>query len=142
MEARRIALLACVAAVPLCELDVAGSICLNGGQQVVLPPAVPEGLVGHWTFESRPHDQSGHQNDAEGEVLPGPPRNGNGASGLFEQNFLLVPNAATLPAESFTYTFWLLRGHHAMRLSRSRGVRWSRRDPWVRELRQRSSSRR
>lgn len=113
MEARRVALLAIVAAVPVCEFDVAGTICLNGGQQVVLPPAVPEGLVGHWTFESRPHDQSGHMNDAEGEVLPGPPRNGNGATGLFEQNFLLVPNTATLPAESFTYTFWILRGHHA-----------------------------
>lgn len=113
MEARKVAFLAVVLAVPQCEFDVAGSICLNGGQQVVLPPAVPDGLVGHWTFESRPHDNSGHMNDAEGEVLPGPPRIGNGASGLFEQNFLLVPNAATLPAESFTYTFWMLRGHHA-----------------------------
>ena len=33
MEARRVALLAIVAAVPVCEFDVAGTICLNGGQQ-------------------------------------------------------------------------------------------------------------
>jgi hypothetical protein len=114
-----LALLAALAAAQLddhgarCELDVQGSICLNGGQQVVLPPGVPAGLVGHWTFDAqRVVDRSGNGHDAAGDVMPGPARGAGGASGLFSRNFLLVPHAELLPTAAFTYSFFIFISHH------------------------------
>jgi hypothetical protein len=44
--------------------------------------------------------------------MAGPPRSGGGATGLFEQNFLLVQHSPSLPTAAFTYAFWVFRGHH------------------------------
>lgn len=107
------ALAAAQIAGPQCALEIEGSLCLNGGQQVVLPPGVPAGLVGHWAFGGqRVVDRSGHGHDAAGEVQPGPARAAGGPSGLFDRSFLLVPHAETLPQGSFTYAAFVFFGHH------------------------------
>merc|ERR1719321_2519012 len=87
-----------------CEFDVQGRICLNGGQQVLAPPAVPSGLVGHWTFDNAAaFDASGSGNDGVGPVQAGPPARGVGSSGVFEGNFVLVPHSPALDGATFTY---------------------------------------
>jgi len=103
-------LLALVAA-QKCEFEVEGSLCLNGGQQVLSAPSVPDGLVGHWTFDNEAAvDASGLGHDGVGTVEPGPPFRGVGASGVFEQGFILVPDSPALDSPSFSYSLWALVG--------------------------------
>jgi hypothetical protein len=94
-----------------CDLTAESGICLYGGQKLLLPDAVPKGLVGFWTFdEVYPVDSSRNQNNLEGVMPLGPGRSGRGASAHFEgENFFSVPSSPSLAqtATRFTVSFWI-----------------------------------
>lgn len=93
-----------------CEVETTGPICLGepGSQQVLLPPAVPPGVRGLWTFDGGSAlDTSGHGGHAFGDVRPGPSLGGQGSSVYLRQSFLEVADRGQLPTKEFTYSFWL-----------------------------------
>jgi hypothetical protein len=94
-----------------CEEDAAEAICFGDNQeQVLLPDAVPAGLVGGWTFDnSLPQDISGHRNHGLASVQAGPAFAGQGSSAhFFKTNFMAVPGTGVLATlQDFSYTFWI-----------------------------------
>lgn len=86
-----------------------GGICLYGGRKVLLPDAVPEGLVGRWTFDAvKPLDTSGHHNHAKGVAAAGPGVGTRGASASFTgRDPLEVPHSASFASKEFAVTFWV-----------------------------------
>lgn len=91
-----------------CDIDTTGPICLGTGQQVLLPPVVPFGLVGHWSFdESRTLDSSGSNIHGVNTVQAGPSFGGQGNSASFHKSFLVIPAANQLHLKEFSYTFWV-----------------------------------
>jgi hypothetical protein len=97
---------------PQCDTILSDPICFaskqQGKQQVLLPNAVPNGLVGHWDFNSdQALDSSGNGNHAVTELVHGPSPAGNGHSGKFNNNFMMVPNTPMFKAQDFTYSFWI-----------------------------------
>lgn len=93
---------------PHCDVETSGTICLGSQRQVLLPPALPAGIVGFWSFDgSRPVDMSGHGNHGAGPVQAGPALGGQGNSAFFSRTFLEIPDGGSLGLKDFSYTFWL-----------------------------------
>jgi len=95
-----------------CDIDASGPICLGG--QVLLPPALPHGLVGYWSFDdSLALDLSGHGGHGVLTVTPGPSFAGQGASAFFRRSFMAIPGSEGMNARDFSYTFWVYIVEHA-----------------------------
>jgi len=91
-----------------CGIDTSGPICLGTRSQVLLPPAMPKGLVGYWSFDKpSATDSSGHNNHGAGAVLVGPSMAGQGSSAFFHHFYLEVPSSDSLRLHDFSYTFWV-----------------------------------
>jgi len=92
-----------------CEMEASGPICLGGGSQVLLPPAMPEGIVGSWSFDEAPValDASGNGNHGRGSLQAGPSLAGQGSSAFFRRSFLTIPGKGALQLSEFSYTFWV-----------------------------------
>jgi len=95
---------------PTCDVDLSGPICYAqaGRKQALLPQAVPNGVVGHWDFDTdMAVDSSGNGNHGVTELVHGPSPAGSGHSAAFTKNFMMVPNSAQLKLSDFTYSFWV-----------------------------------
>mmetsp|Transcript_72626 Transcript_72626/g.200394 ORF Transcript_72626/g.200394 Transcript_72626/m.200394 type:complete len:441 (+) Transcript_72626:167-1489(+) len=93
---------------PQCDVEASGPICLGGQSRVLLPPALPEGLVGFWPFDhSLAVDASGNNNHGTGRVRAGPALAGQGSSAFFHRSYIALPGAGALYLSDFSYTFWL-----------------------------------
>ena len=92
-----------------CDILAPGAICLFDGKKVLLPDAVQQGLVGHWTFdEVKPIDSSGHGNHAEHAIAAGPGVMGRGASAMFNgYDFVSIPHNDMMSGSDFSITFWM-----------------------------------
>lgn len=91
-----------------CDVTSQGPVCFSGQRSMLVPTAVPSGLVGHWTFDERiAYDSSGRGNHGTSEIMHGPSPPGGGHSALFQKSFMTVPNAKSLQLVDFTYTFWV-----------------------------------
>jgi hypothetical protein len=93
-----------------CEEDAADAICFGDDkEQVLLPPALPDGIVGYWSFDdSLPMDVSGNHFHGLASVQAGPALAGQGSSAhFFKSNFMVVPHKDKLSLQDFSYTFWL-----------------------------------
>lgn len=93
-----------------CGVEFSGGICLGsqGKQQVLLAPALPRGLVAHWSFDDKePLDLSGNRFHGTGGFTPGPAFAGQGHSALFHRTFMPVPRVENILLQDFAYTFWL-----------------------------------
>jgi len=91
-----------------CGIEASGPLCLGSRSQVVLPPAMPKGLVGFWSFDkSSAVDHSGNENHGTGTVLAGPSMAGQGSSAFFHHFFLEVPGSDSLRLNDFSFTFWV-----------------------------------
>lgn len=89
-------------------LEVPFSICVGAGKMII-PPAQPKSLVGHWAFD----DMVGHDSSGKGNgMLPypqvGPARGGVGYSGYFNgTNYGFVPHIGDFESRDMTLSFWL-----------------------------------
>eukprot|EP00916_Digyalum_oweni_P005779 GHVL01010038.1.p1 GENE.GHVL01010038.1~~GHVL01010038.1.p1 ORF type:complete len:340 (-),score=33.72 GHVL01010038.1:48-1067(-) len=97
---------------PTCDVRLEGSVCLNGGQKVILVSAQQFGLVGHWSFDDmRGVDSSGRQNHAIASSLPvtfpGPSMGGHGSSALFRQSYVTIKHTKDFDSADFSYTLWV-----------------------------------
>jgi len=93
-----------------CEEEAAGAVCFGEeGEQVMLPPALPAGIVGYWSFdESLPVDASGNNYHGLASVQAGPAFAGQGSSAHFSKaNFMVVPHKPKMALKDFSYTFWV-----------------------------------
>lgn len=112
---------------PKCETDLSGPICYSyaGRRQTLLPPAVPNGLVAHWNFDSdMALDSSGNGNHGVTELMHGPSPAGGGHSAVFTSNFMMVPNSAALKAPDFTYSFWIYLVDDGIPASAGKSATW------------------
>lgn len=91
-----------------CDIDTTGPVCLGSRSHVLLPPAMPKGLVGFWSFDkSSALDSSGNENNGLGAVRVGPSMAGQGSSAFFHHYYLEVPGTDMLRLHDFSYTFWV-----------------------------------
>jgi len=91
-----------------CDVVSDGPICFSERKAALLPPAVPPGLIGHWSFDERSaFDSSGSMNHGGTEFYHGPSPAGSGHSAIFHKNFMMVPNSRAFQAEDFSYSFWV-----------------------------------
>mmetsp|Transcript_60162 Transcript_60162/g.176538 ORF Transcript_60162/g.176538 Transcript_60162/m.176538 type:complete len:507 (+) Transcript_60162:85-1605(+) len=106
-----------ISTVEQCEMEAPGALCFTaasddpdseGFGQVVLPPAVPDGVVGYWPFDqSSPLDASGNNGHGLGHLNAGPSLGGHGSSAYFRRTFLQMPGAGAFSTSDFSYTFWI-----------------------------------
>jgi hypothetical protein len=102
-----------------CDLVADGPLCLYNGDRILLPFAVPRGLVGYWDFDSeQPLDNSGNKNHAiirNGDsknsnskqvIKAGPAFGGFGSSAAFQGEYLEIPFTKSFEAVDFSITFW------------------------------------
>lgn len=111
----------------LCDLQLTNGICLFGGQTVLMPDAVPAGLVGHWTFDdNKGLDSSGNQHHASSNPASGPAQASRGASAYFDgTDYLEITNLNTFNATVFSYTLWVYLYRDAeVESGLSVGFRW------------------
>jgi len=88
---------------------------------VLLPPALPPGLVGRWSFDdSMPLDSSGHGAHGLATVAAGPAFASQGGSASFHRHFLLIPGADQLTLRDFSYSFWAFLVEHRVQHATSR----------------------
>lgn len=100
-----------------CEMDAPGALCFGSGPddpdgdgfgQVVLPPNLPDGVVGYWPFDqASPLDASGNQGHGLGHLNAGPSLGGHGSSAYFRHTFLQMPGSGAFSTKDFSYTFWI-----------------------------------
>lgn len=94
-----------------CEEHASDAICFGSNKEhVILPDAVPAGLVGAWTFDnSLPQDVSGYGNHGLASVQAGPSLAGQGSSAhFFKTDFMVVPGEGVLATlQDFSYSFWI-----------------------------------
>jgi len=93
-----------------CDSNAAEAICFGDNkEQVLLPPALPDGIVGYWNFDdSLPVDISGNHFHGMGPVQAGPSFAGQGSSAHFLNSRLMeVRHQDKLSLQDFSYTFWL-----------------------------------
>ncbi len=92
-----------------CDIITDGPICISGLNRVLLPDAIPKGLIGYWNFdETQPIDNSGSHNHAKGKSSAGAAFGGEGASALFSSgDYLEVPFSKAFVSNEFSVTFWL-----------------------------------
>jgi len=93
-----------------CEEDASDAICLGANnEQVLLPPALPDGIVGYWSFDDAlPLDVSGNNYHGLASVQAGPSFAGQGSSAHFSRgSFMVVASADKMNLEDFSYTFWV-----------------------------------
>mmetsp|Transcript_66457 Transcript_66457/g.131070 ORF Transcript_66457/g.131070 Transcript_66457/m.131070 type:complete len:416 (-) Transcript_66457:46-1293(-) len=91
-----------------CDVVSDGPICFSERKAALMPPAVPHGLIGHWSFDERSaFDSSGNMNHGDTEFYHGPSPAGSGHSAIFHKNFLMVPNSHAFQVEDFSYSFWV-----------------------------------
>lgn len=93
--------------------EVGSSLCLGG--RVFTTRAIERGLVAHWSFDKiHPIDESGNGNHIINPVTAGPPSNGHGSSGVFDEDTSCrVLSSATLDVQEFTLNLrlYLLGGY-------------------------------
>ncbi|CAG9334355.1 unnamed protein product [Blepharisma stoltei] len=107
----------------LCEMTLQGGICLFGGETVLMPNAVQDGLKGHWTFDDDSGlDSSGSQNHASKTVGAGPSYGGQGTSAsITGSDYIEIPDSnGSLSSTLFSVTFWVFIGDS----QNSEGLRW------------------
>lgn len=105
-----------------CQADASDAICFGANrEQVMLPPALPEGITGYWSFDgSLPIDVSGNNYHGTASLQAGPAFAGQGSSAYFSKSsFMIVPNKEKLNLQDFSYTFWL----HLLDDSNHQGLR-------------------
>jgi hypothetical protein len=108
-----------------CDVSASGPVCSSEGEKFLLPPAVPLGLVGYWSFnEEIALDHSGNSNHGVTETLPGPSPTGSGSSAFFRKTFLTVPNSEQFLTPDFSYSFWIYLIHDASATPASDGQRY------------------
>lgn len=92
-----------------CDMVVDGPICLFNGQKIIVPDAVPPGLIGHWTFDDKKFlDFSGNKNHALNTVPVGAQRFGHGYSAMFNgENYVEIGHSDSLNVKEFSITFWI-----------------------------------
>jgi len=91
-----------------CDVVSDGPICFSERKALLVPPAVPHGLIGHWSFDERSaFDSSGNMNHGGTEFYHGPSPAGSGHSAVFHKNFMMVPNSHAFQNEDFSYSFWV-----------------------------------
>lgn len=85
---------AALAAPLTCGALFENALCLRNGEHLVLPPARPFGVVGHYTFdENTAIDSSGLMRHGHGTYLAGPPRHSAaGSSAFFRRNYITFPS--------------------------------------------------
>jgi len=95
-----------------CGIDTSGPICL--GDQVLLPPALPAGLVGFWNFDqAEPLDSTGNGLTGSSPVVAGPSFAGRGSSAFFHKTFQMIPGMPQIALTDFSYSFWVYIVEHA-----------------------------
>ena len=106
----------------LCDITMEGGICLYGDETVYMPIAIPDKLVGYWTFDDDYGlDYSGNKNHALSPPTPGPGRGGKGNSASFTgQNYLEVSHSDSFDSKIFSMTFWVF----IQKDSSTSGDRW------------------
>jgi hypothetical protein len=108
-----------------CDMSASGPVCSSQGERFILPPAVPLGLVGYWSFnEEVAYDHSGNSNHGVTETLSGPSPTGHGSSAFFRKTFLTVPNSEQFATPDFSYSFWVYLIHDASATPASDGQRY------------------
>jgi len=93
-----------------CDFSAKRGICLFGGQKVIVPDAMPRGLVGHYTFnDHHALDSSRFGNHGTRKTVAAPGRGGAGFAASFNgKNKLEIPHSKTLGAlNEFSLSFWL-----------------------------------
>ena len=93
-----------------CDIVAPGAICLFDGKKVLLPDAVQQGLVGHWTFdEVKPIDSSGRSNHAMHSIAAGPGVLGRGASAIFNGfDYVSIPHSEDFDGSDSSVTLDVL----------------------------------
>lgn len=93
----------------LCDIEINEGLCLYEGGTVLMPLNVPEGLMGHWTFDDvLGVDYSGNKNHAIRTVGAGTAFGGRGASAIIEgEEFIEIPHSETISKKIFSITFWM-----------------------------------
>lgn len=115
---------------PICDVVLSDPICYGsesfvGRRQVLLPNAVPSGLVAHYNFDADlAVDVTGNGNHAETELVHGPSPAGSGHSALFNNNFMMVPDSAWFGMKDFTYSFWVYLQEESVTRHASRSATW------------------
>lgn len=91
----------------LCDIEINEGLCLYGEDTVLMPLNVPEGLMGHWTFDDiLGVDYSGNENHATRTVGAGTAFGGRGSSALIEgKEFVEIPHSESISKEIFSITF-------------------------------------
>ncbi|CEM34073.1 unnamed protein product [Vitrella brassicaformis CCMP3155] len=89
--------------------DVPQAFCLHGTSQVITAAAIPNGLVGWWTFDDvYPIDHSGHFNHMHPALRSGPSFFGYGASLIMDKdNGTVVASSPSLNVGTLTVSFWI-----------------------------------
>ena len=92
----------------LCDITLEGGMCIFGSETVLMPAAVPDSLVGHWTFDDNSGlDSSGEGNHASVVPPASPGRMGKGYSGSYSSSYSEIPHSSSFSSKTFTLTFWL-----------------------------------
>jgi len=96
-----------------CDLMANGAICLFGGRKVLLPDALPKGLVGHWTFDAiKPLDSSGNYNHGKNPIPPGPGVGSTGSSAMFNGfDYVEIPHSQSFTSPDYSVSFWAYLTH-------------------------------
>lgn len=91
-----------------CDVTSDGPICFAGGRAILSGNAIPDGLVGHWTFDGpTPIDDSGRGHHTNFLLTHGPSPAGVGHSVVFSDTFMLVESFGKLNLTDFSYSFWI-----------------------------------
>lgn len=94
-----------------CGLSVDSAVCYGDGTVALSAPALPKGLIGHWTFDEEGlQDMSGFEHHGFTEFLErGPPAMGVGQSAAFRNSFLTIDASSLqkLWRNQFSFTFWI-----------------------------------
>lgn len=91
-----------------CDLVVDSSICIKGGETILLPDAKRNGRVLHYKFdEAVAVDSSGLGNHGVGQVSGHSGFGGIGTSGYFRKNFVYLPDTKSLKSNEFSVLFFV-----------------------------------
>ena len=73
-----------------------------------MPPAIPDGLTGLWTFDdNQVLDYSGNSNHGLSPVEAGPAAWSTGASSSFSGTYIEIPHDSSLSYSLYTVSMWI-----------------------------------
>ncbi|GIX64351.1 uncharacterized protein BcabD6B2_37860 [Babesia caballi] len=102
------AALSCGAKYERCDIVVDSSVCIRGGETVLLPSARRSGRVLHYRFDEEVAvDSSGSGHHGIGAVVGHAGFGGVGSSGYFRKNFVYLPSTPALQANEFSVLFYV-----------------------------------